>query len=307
MAELTGHVAVVTGASAGIGAATVTALAAAGAEVHAVARRAPRLQALSDETGCIPHALDVTDRAGLADLALDVAPTIFVANAGLGAGITGLMDAAPEDIETTIATNVTAVLQGLALFLPAMVEQGAGHAVLIGSVAGLYPNRSAIYGASKGAVHVMGWNLRRELAGTGVRVTEILPGRVASEFYDASVADAAARAALKHTGIRELQPNDVADAILYALTAPAHVNVSAIELQPLEQSFGGVNFDPLNGADPARLRGWANADTVKGLRPGGLTCASSSSSSTTRPNARRRCASPRGARRARGGASLCST
>jgi 3-hydroxy acid dehydrogenase/malonic semialdehyde reductase len=94
----------------------------------------------------------------------------------------------------------------------------------------------------------MAWNLRRETAGTGLRVTEILPGRVSTEFYDASVPDADARDRLKRTGIRELAPADVAGAILWAVSAPAHVNVSAIELQPVEQTFGGVSFDPVPGA-----------------------------------------------------------
>ena len=247
MRALDGRVALVTGASSGIGRATVAALADAGAEVHALARRAARLQELAGLTGCIPHALDVTDTGALARLAAALGPDILVANAGVGAGITGLIAATQDEIDRSVATNVTAVLHALRLFLPGMIGTGRGHLVTLGSVAGLYPGVSAVYGASKGAVRVMGWNLRRELRGTGVRVTEILPGRVATEFYDAAIPDPQARDRLKITPIRELQPGDVADAILYALTAPAHVNVSAIELQPLEQSFGGVSFDPVSG------------------------------------------------------------
>ena len=245
-AVLAGRTAQVTGASSGIGAATVEALAGAGAEVHAAARRADRLEALAARTGAVPEVLDVTDTAAVEALAARLSPDILVANAGLGAGITGLATAAAEEVERTIATNVTAVLQGLRIFLPAMIAGGRGHAVLIGSVAGLYPNVSAVYGASKGAVHLMAWNLRRETAGTGLRVTEILPGRVSTEFYDASVADADTRARLKRTGIRELVPADVAAAILWAVSAPEHVNISAIELQPVEQTFGGVSFDPVD-------------------------------------------------------------
>ncbi|MEL6768147.1 MAG: SDR family NAD(P)-dependent oxidoreductase, partial [Pseudomonadota bacterium] len=134
-------------------------------------------------------------------------------------------------------------LQLTRLALPAMIAKGGGHILNMGSVAGLYPINSAVYGASKGAVHLMSMNLRIELRGTGVRVTQINPGRVATEFYDAAVPDAGRRAALKETGIEELRPEDVADAVHYALMAPAHVNVSLIELQPREQSFGGVSFD----------------------------------------------------------------
>lgn len=244
MSDLSGRVALVTGASAGIGAATVRALAGAGAEVHALARRADRLEALAAQTACTPHALDVTEAEARADLAARLSPDILVNNAGVGAGIAGLRSASLAEIERTVATNLTAVLDLVRLVLPGMIERGRGHLVNLGSVAGLYPGPSAIYGPTKAGVRMMGWNLRGELRGTGVRVTEILPGRVATEFYDAAVPDPDLRDRLKTTGIRELRPGDVADAILYAVTAPAHVNVSAIELQPLGQTYGGVAFDP---------------------------------------------------------------
>ena len=118
--------------------------------------------------------------------------------------------------------------------------------VNLGSVAGLYPTSSAVYGASKGAVRMMSQNLRLELRGTGVRVTEICPGRVSTEFFDAAVPDPATRDRLKTTGIREISPDDIAEAILYAVLAPGHVNVSTIELLPLEQSFGGGRLDQID-------------------------------------------------------------
>lgn len=239
-------IALVTGASSGIGAAVVRRLAGAGWEVHALARRAERLGALAKETGCIPHVIDVRDGAALERLFDGFAPNVLVNNAGLGAGITGLMGASREDIRTTIETNVIAVLDLIRLALPAMVERGRGHIVNIGSVAGLYPLTSAIYGASKGAVHQLSRNLRLELRGTGVRVTEICPGRVATEFYDASVPDEAQRARLKYTGIRELTPDDIAEAILYAVSAPTHVNVQTVEVQPVEQTYGGLHLDPID-------------------------------------------------------------
>ncbi|MEO1318673.1 MAG: SDR family oxidoreductase [Pseudomonadota bacterium] len=235
----------VTGASSGIGAAIVRRMADAGWQVHALARRAERLAALAEETGCTPHAVDVRDIAALEALIQEIGADALVNNAGLGAGIEGLVSAAPGAVAQTIDTNVTAVLQLTRLALPAMIRRGEGHVVNLGSVAGLYPNRSAIYGASKGAVRFMSMNLRNELRGTGVRVTEICPGRVATEFYDASVPDPVRRVALKETGIEELRPEDIAEAVVYALTAPRRVNVSLIELQPLEQSFGGVSFDPV--------------------------------------------------------------
>ena len=241
--------ALVTGASSGIGAAVVRTLAGAGWQVHALARRAERLEALARETGCTPHAADVRDGAAMERLVAEVAPDLLVNNAGLGAGIAGLAGASREEVARTIETNVTAVLDLLRLTLPGMIARGRGHVVNIGSVAGLYPTISAVYGASKGAVRLMSQNLRLELRGTGVRVTEICPGRVTTEFYDASVPDPDTRARLKATGIRELSPGDIAEAILYAVSAPPHVNVSTIELQPLEQSFGGANFDAIDWED----------------------------------------------------------
>jgi len=213
-------------------------------EVHAAARRADRLEALAAETGAIPHAADLTDPAARARLAEAVAPDILVNNAGIGAAIDGLFAADAADLARTVETNVTAVLDLIRLIAPGMRSRGRGHLVLLGSVAGVYPGPSAVYGASKGAMRMMGWNLRQEFAGTGIRVTEILPGRVRTEFYDAAIADPEARAAIKETGIRELTPRDVAEAILYAVAAPSHVNVSAIELQPVEQVFGGISFHP---------------------------------------------------------------
>ncbi len=241
--------ALVTGASSGIGAAVVRKLAANGWQVHALARRAARLEALANETGCTPHALDIRHGQALERLMARLAPDLLVNNAGLGAGITGLTGATSEEVARTIETKVTAVLELLRLTLPGMIARGRGHVVNLGSVAGLYPLVSAVYGASKGAVRLMSQNLRLELRGTGVRVTEICPGRVTSEFYDAAVPDPAARDRIKTTGIRELSPDDIAEAILYAVSAPAHVNVSTIELQPVEQTFGGAQFDPIDWED----------------------------------------------------------
>jgi NADP-dependent 3-hydroxy acid dehydrogenase YdfG len=242
--------ALVTGASSGIGAAVVRALAGDGWTVHALARRADRLAALAAETGCVAHAMDVRDGAALERLVAQAAPDLLVNNAGLGAGITGLTGATREEVAQTIDTNVTAELELLRLTLPGMIARKRGHIVNIGSVAGMYPLVSAVYGASKGAVRLMSQNLRLELRGTGVRVTEICPGRVTTEFYDAAVPDPVTRERLKSTGIREISPDDIADAILYAVSAPAHVNISTIELQPVEQTFGGVRFDPVNWENP---------------------------------------------------------
>ncbi len=235
--------ALVTGASAGIGRAAVRALAAAGLTVTAVARRADRLEALARETGAVPLALDLTDTdalyAALAPLEIDV----LVANAGLGRGMGDFLAAGRGDIDLTIDTNVSAFLHTLRAVLPGMRERRRGHVVTIGSVAGLYPLRSPIYGASKGAVRLASQNLRLDLAGSGVRVTEICPGRVVTEFLAGAVGEEKARET--YGAFAELEPEDIADAIVYAVGAPWRVNVSTVEIVPTEQAFGGVRIDPV--------------------------------------------------------------
>ena len=240
--------ALVTGASSGIGAATVKALTSRGIQVHALARREDRLKALADETGCVPMALDLRDRDAIHARLTSLDVDILIGNAGTGRGFDGLLNATPEDIDITLETNVQALVHVLRAVLPGMVGRKRGHVVNIGSVAGLYPINSAIYGASKGAVHLLNQNLRIELKGTGIRTTEICPGRVATEIFDVSIDDPEKAAKVKDTGIEELTSEDIADAIIFALDAPWRMNVATIEIQPTEQTFGGATFAPAASA-----------------------------------------------------------
>jgi 3-hydroxy acid dehydrogenase/malonic semialdehyde reductase len=251
MTELsTSPVALVTGASSGIGAATASRMAGAGYRVHAVARRRDRLDELAAATaGCTTHVLDVRDHRALLDLVEAISSVdVLVNNAGLGRLDTPLARASLDDITRVIDTNVTAAMVAARAVLPAMIERRRGHIVNIGSMAGLYPLPSAIYGTSKGAIYRLSTNLRLELRGTGVRVTEICPGRVSTEFYDVAITDPLRRADIKHSGVDEVTPEEVADAILYAIGVPRHVNVNRIELQPTEQTYGGAQFDLIDDA-----------------------------------------------------------
>lgn len=233
--------ALVTGASAGIGEATVRALCDAGVTVHAAARRIERLEALADETGCLPIELDVRDAEAVERLgALPV--DIVVNNAGLGRSMGSLVGGTADDIARTVDTNVSGALNVVRTVLPGMIERHRGHIVNIGSVAGLGAVPSALYGATKAAIHMFSRNLRLELQGTGIRVTEICPGRTATEFYDIAVDDPDVRAAATDTTGEVLRPSDVADAIVYAVSAPWRVNVSLLELFPTEQTYGGAAF-----------------------------------------------------------------
>lgn len=236
--------ALVTGASSGIGAAVACTLAQHGITVHAVARRSERLQQLARETGCIPHTLDLRDSSGIYQLAAQQDWDILVNGAGVILGFEEVYTLDPEAIDVSIDTNVRAVYHLLRGVLPGMVERRRGHVVNIGSMAGLYALKSSVYGGTKGAVHMISRNLRLELHGSGVRVTEICPGRVTTEIYDQGIDNPELLAKLKDTGIRELDPQDIAAAVTYALDAPWHVNVNMIELQPTEQTYGGSQFVP---------------------------------------------------------------
>jgi len=236
--------ALVTGASSGIGAATVRALAARGLRVHALARRKERLDDLADETGCEVHVLDLRDTPAVYDLLGDTPVDVLVNNAGLGRGFGMMHEAAPEDIDTTIDTNVRAAIHVLRAMMPGMIERKRGHIVNLSSTAALYPIQSPVYGATKGAVHLLTQNMRIQLAGSGVRLTEICPGRVKTEFFDVAIDDPKKLAATTDTGIEELEAEDIADAIVYAVDTPWRVNVSLIELQPTEQVYGGTRFAP---------------------------------------------------------------
>jgi len=229
-----------------MGGATVRVLWASGWTVSAVARRSVRLDLLGAETGCDAVVLDVTDRHRVADFGAIAAFDLVVNNAGLGRAMGALWEATDDDVDRTINTNVTAVINVVRAVVPGMIERKRGHIINMSSVAALYPMPAALYGASKGAVRRLSQNLRHELQGTGLRVTEICPGRVTTEFYDVALDDPAAIAAAKDTGVVEVTPEDIADAVLYAASAPWRVNVSTIEITPTEQTYGGAQFVPFS-------------------------------------------------------------
>lgn len=230
--------ALVTGASSGIGEATVKLLSKNNIKVYALGRRKSKINKLVKETGCIALVMDIRDKKSLEKLK-KLKIDILVNNAGIGKAFTQIFSTKAKDIDATIDTNVNAFLQLLRCVTPYMVRKKMGHVINIGSIAGLYPLSSSVYGGSKGAVHLINQNLRIELSGTGVRCTEINPGRVATEFFDIAFNDPKERMKMT-TGLTLLKPGDIADSILYAIKAPPHVNISMIEITPTEQVPGGV-------------------------------------------------------------------
>ena len=236
--------ALVTGSTSGIGKATVKALIGCGIEVLAVARREGHLKALSEETGCRWLASDVRDISVIANEIASFRPDILINNAGVGHGITGMEGLPLDAIQEAFDINVVAPIQITSLAVVGMRERGDGHIINIGSIAGLHTLVSAIYGGTKSAVHQFSQNLRFELRGSGIRVSEICPGRVNSEFYTTAIGDQEKLGKMANVPIAELQPEDIADAILFAICAPSHVNISTIELLPTEQAIGGVDMTP---------------------------------------------------------------
>ncbi len=238
--------ALVTGASAGIGAATSRALADEGLEVLAVALPGEQLANLASEIDCKTLASDVRDVQKMTRAIEEYKPDVIVNNAGVGHGITGLVGVSAEDIADAISINVAAPIQITATAIEVLKREGLrGHIINMGSISGLHTILSALYGASKGAMHMFSQNLRVELRGTPIRVTEICPGRTSSEFYHAAKGDADALANIAKTDVSELRPEDIAATIVLALKAPLHVNISTIELLPTEQSVGGAAMTPL--------------------------------------------------------------
>jgi 3-hydroxy acid dehydrogenase/malonic semialdehyde reductase len=240
--------ALVSGASVGIGAATVRRLAADGWRVIAAARRAAPLQALADELGrdaVLPWVLDVTDAAAVAVLpgALPAgwqAVDLLVNNAGLALGREPAQASALADWRTMVATNIEGLLGLTHALLPGMVARGRGHVIHIGSIAGHFPYPGGhVYGASKAFVHQFTLGLKADLIGTGVRATVVEPGMVAdSEFSQVRFKGDTGRAAAVYEGVDALHPGDVAEAIAWVAAQPAHVNVSVLQLMPTDQGPG---------------------------------------------------------------------
>jgi NADP-dependent 3-hydroxy acid dehydrogenase YdfG len=246
--RLEGKVALVTGASSGIGDAVARALASEGAAVGLGARRMDRLEALAHDIrmaggAALPCSVDVTVRAEVDRFAAAVLKAfgrvdILVNNAGV-MPLSPLAALRVDEWERMVDVNVKGVLYGIAAALPIMLEQGAGHVVNIGSVAGRRPfPGGCVYSATKFAVRSLTAGMQLELsASRGIRVTEVQPGGVETELVD-HIDDAETRERFDTTwaGKERLLAEDVAAAVVYAVTAPARVNVNEILIRPTDQT-----------------------------------------------------------------------
>jgi 3-hydroxy acid dehydrogenase / malonic semialdehyde reductase len=243
----TNPVVLVTGASSGIGRACVDAFLAQGARVIAAARRTERLSALETEHGgaVLPLVMDVRDRAQVTE-ALGALPDewspidVLVNNAGLARGKTPLHKDDPDDWDQMLDTNVRGLLNVTGAVLPGMVERGTGHVINIGSNAGreVYPG-GTVYCATKAAVERITRGMRMDVLGSGVKISEVDPGMVETEFSVVRFHGDEAAADAVYQGVTPLQASDIADVVTWIANQPPHVVIADVLVYPLDQAGSG--------------------------------------------------------------------
>jgi 3-hydroxy acid dehydrogenase/malonic semialdehyde reductase len=241
------NTALITGASAGFGAAIAHRLVRDGWRVVATGRRMDRLHALAAELGSavLPVSLDVTDHA-----AVDALPTslpadwqqidALVNNAGLALGLGPAQQADVADWDRMVATNISGLIHATRALLPGMVARNRGHIINLGSTAATYPYPGGhIYGATKAFVKQFSLNLRADLIGSHVRVTDIEPGLCGgTEFSHVRFKGDSEKAAAMYAGTTPLTAEDIAEAVSWVLHLPPHVNINRMEMMPTCQASG---------------------------------------------------------------------
>ena len=236
------RVAVITGASSGIGAATAIRLSKDGFDVVLGARRLEKLEEVAERSGGRALQLDVTDAASVSAFAEAIDRVdLLVNNAGLALGRDHIADLSEEDAETMWQTNVLGLLRVTRALLPKLRASGDGHIINLGSIAGIEPYPAGGgYTATKHAVHAISRTLRLELVGEPMRITEVLPGLVETEFSMVRFKNDAEKAAQTYEGIDPLTADDIADCISWAATRPPHVNIDEILVRPRAQAAATV-------------------------------------------------------------------
>ena len=243
----TNPVVLVTGASSGIGRACVDAFLAQGARVIAAARRTERLRELAaqHDGAVLPLALDVRDRGQVVD-ALGSLPDewspidVLVNNAGLARGRTPLHEDDPDDWDQMLDTNVRGLLNVSRAVLPGMVERGTGQVINIGSNAGreVYPG-GTVYCATKAAVERITRGMRMDVLGSGVKISEVDPGMVETEFSEVRFHGDKAAAEAVYQGVTPLQAADIANVVTWVANQPPHVVIADVLVYPLDQAGSG--------------------------------------------------------------------
>ncbi|MGE4527113.1 MAG: SDR family NAD(P)-dependent oxidoreductase [Rhodospirillaceae bacterium] len=242
----------ITGATAGFGAACARKFAAAGWNLVLTGRRAERLDALKAELSaqCAVHTvvLDVRDRAAVL-AAVAALPEPFsrvhtlINNAGLAQGLNPAQTSDLDDWDRMIDTNVKGLTYCTRALLPTMIEVGGGTVINLASIAARWPYPGGnVYGATKAFVRQFSYNLRCDLAGTGIRVTSIEPGMAESEFSLVRFHGDEKKAASVYKGAHPLTPEDIADAIFWVASLPKHVNINSLEVMPTTQAWQALGI-----------------------------------------------------------------
>lgn len=240
----------ITGASAGFGKAMCEVFIKAGYNAIGAARRLEKLEKLQAELGenFFPLQMDMNNLSEI-DSALSTLPEAFqqidllVNNAGLALGLEPAHQANFDDWLTMINTNIVGLTYLTRKVLPQMVERQQGHIINLGSIAGTYPYPGGnVYGATKAFVEQFSLNLRADLAGTKVRVTNVEPGLCGgTEFSNVRFKGDDSKAASVYANVQPIEPIDIANTVLWIYQQPAHVNINRIEIMPVAQSFSGLN------------------------------------------------------------------
>ena len=240
----------ITGATSGIGEACARLFAANGARIVATGRRQDRLDSLAKDLGAKVHAraLDVRDKDAVVQAFATLpegfaAVDVLINSAGLAVGLNRAADADLDDWDTMIATNVNGLVYATRAALPGMIARGRGHVINMGSLAGSYPYPGGnVYGATKAFVKQFALNLRADLLGANVRVTNIEPGLAETEFSLVRFKGDAAKAGKPYEGIAPLTAEDVAETIFWSCTLPRRVNINRLQVMPVMQAFGPFAF-----------------------------------------------------------------
>ncbi len=231
--------ALVTGATSGIGRATVLKLRELGLEVLALGRNRTALAQLAAECGATPVEADVRDTAAVVAQIAGREIDILVNNAGVLSTRARFQEIDPAEIDAMIDINLKAPMHLTRAVLPGMVARKRGHLIYLGSSGGRAPYPSmAAYGPSKAGLSLFCDNLRCDLLGTGIRVSEIVPGRVRTDLYRTALGAEAAQATL-YDGYRAILPENIAGLIATVISLPDFVDVSRLEVFPTDQAAGG--------------------------------------------------------------------
>ena len=244
----------ITGTTSGFGEACARRFAAAGWKLVITGRRRDRLEALAAElsatTSVLPLAVDVRDRAAM-QAAIDGLPADFatlrglVNNAGLALGINPAQGCDLDQWETMVDTNIKGMMYTTRMLLPRLIAHGAGASIVnVGSVAGNWPYPGGnVYGGTKAFVRQFSLNLRCDLVGTGVRVSDLEPGLCESEFSLVRFGGDQARYDATYAGADPVQPEDIAETVFWLMNQPPHININTLEIMPVSQSWAGFAIE----------------------------------------------------------------